>query len=456
MAFHPDYLNNGYFYVNYTRSGGTTRVSRFSVANDPNTADPNSELILLEISQPEWNHNGGCIKFGPDGYLYIGVGDGGGGGDQHGTVGNGQNPQTLLGKLLRIDVDNGTPYGVPASNPFVGNNDVLDEIWALGLRNPWRFSFDSETGDLWIGDVGQNVIEEVDFQPASSTGGENYGWRCYEGNTPYNTSGCGPFNDYTAPAYSYNRVTNDNCSVTGGFVYRGCLNPDLVGDYIYADYCTGIFWSLVSDGQGGWTNTQIANYPGYDISSFGEGVDGELYVVELGGNSSSGGVLYKVSSTTALTVEIEATVNSLSAPAGYASYQWYFNGQIIDGATDQFYDALEDGIYTVEVVNNDDCTILSEEYNHTVVSIHNIASLESFYVNPNPFEDELEISIEVNEPTNFSLKLMDLDGKVILNEAYEIQAVFNKVLNLENLPAAVYFLSLESESGKVVERIVKK
>ena len=163
LAFHPDYETNGYFYVNYTISNGDTRVSRFSVANDPNTADPGSEMVILEVDQPEWNHNGGCLKFGPDGYLYIGVGDGGGFNDNHGPIGNGQNTQTLLGKMLRIDVDNGTPYSIPASNPFVGNDNVLDEIWAIGLRNPWRFSFDSETGDLWIGDVGQNIWEEIDF-----------------------------------------------------------------------------------------------------------------------------------------------------------------------------------------------------------------------------------------------------------------------------------------------------
>ncbi len=448
LAFHPDYVNNGYFYVNYTRSDGDTRISRFTVANDPNTADPGSELILMEVAQPYWNHDGGCLKFGPDGFLYIGLGDGGSGGDPGNRA---QNPQVLLGKMLRIDVDNGTPYGIPASNPFVGNNDVLDEIWALGLRNPWRFSFDSETNDLWIGDVGQNVWEEIDFQPANSTGGENYGWRCYEGDAVYNNSGCGPAGDYVFPVLDYSHGNFEHCSVTGGYVYRGCNNPDLVGHYIYADYCSGVFWSIVPDGLGGWTNTQVANYPGYDISTFGEDVHGELYAARLGN-----GRIYKISSTTVVTIEISAEVNVLTAPSGYVSYQWYFDDVIIDGATGETYDAEETGIYTVEVTTDDGCTFISELYGHTLVGINEISSLQAFYVSPNPFENELEISISVNEPSVFTLKLLDLEGKKLLEENFSVSTSFSKIFNLEKLPTAVYFLSLETEKGKVVKRIVKK
>ncbi len=450
LAFHPDYVTNGYFYVNYTKLNGDTRISRFSVANDPNTADPNSEVVIMEVDQPEWNHNGGCLKFGPDGYLYIGLGDGGGGGDNHGAIGNGQNTQTLLGKMLRIDVDNGTPYSIPASNPFVGNNDVLDEIWAIGLRNPWRYSFDSETGDLWIGDVGQGVWEEIDFQLASSTGGENYGWRCYEGTHDYNGN-CGSAVDFVEPIHDYNHSGNPiDCSVTGGFVYRGCNNPDFVGHYIYVDYCSGRFWSIVSDGSGGWTKTQVANYSGYDISSFGEDVNGELYVARL-----TQGRIYKISSTTAITVEITAAINVLTAPSGYLTYQWYLDGVIIDGAINETYDAMDSGVYTVEVTT-DDCTFVSEDLEHSLVGIKDIPTLESFKISPNPFDNELKVTIEVSEPTALTLKLLDLDGKKILEESYSISASFNKVLNLEKLPAAVYFLSLESENGKVIERIVKK
>ena len=453
LTFHPDYANNGYFYVNYTKLNGDSRISRFSVASDPNTADPGSEVVILEVDQPQWNHNGGCLKFGPDGYLYIGFGDGGGSNDDnHGPIGNGQNTQTLLGKMLRIDIDNGTPYSIPASNPFVGNDDVLDEIWAIGLRNPWRYSFDSETGDLWIGDVGQNVWEEIDFQSADSEGGENYGWRCYEGTDTFPSNNCGSAVDFVDPVHDYNHSGNPtDCSVTGGFVYRGCNNPDFLGHYIYTDYCSGRFWSIVSDGQGGWTKTQIADYGGYDISTFGEDINGELYAARL-----TQGRIYKVSSTTAITVEITTDVNNLMAPAGYTTYQWYLDGNIIDGATSQTHDADATGIYTVEVTADNGCTFTSDQYGHTLVGIYNIPSLQAFQISPNPFDNEFEVAMEVNEKTELTLKLIDLDGKKILEEKITVSDSFKKVINLEDLPSAVYFLSLETENGKAVERIVKK
>jgi len=194
LVFHPNYATNGFFYVNYTRNDGDTRISRFNVSRtDPNNAVPTSEMVLLTISQLFGNHNGGDLNFGPDGYLYIGLGDGGSGGDPQN---NAQDSSTYLGKMLRIDVDGGSPYAIPSGNPFVSYSSTLDEIWAFGLRNPWRFSFDRLTGDLWIADVGQNVLEEINFQPANSGGGENYGWRCYEGNSLFNGSDCEPMADY--------------------------------------------------------------------------------------------------------------------------------------------------------------------------------------------------------------------------------------------------------------------
>ena len=187
LAFHPNYASNGYFYVNYTATNGNTNISRFTVSANPDVANANSEVILLTVSQPYNNHNGGGIKFGPDGYLYIGMGDGGSGGDPGNRA---QNTTNLLGKMLRIDVDGGSPYSIPVDNPFVNNGSVSNEIWAIGVRNPWRFSFDRQTGDLWIADVGQGDWEEINMQPAASNGGENYGWRCYEGNIAFETAGC--------------------------------------------------------------------------------------------------------------------------------------------------------------------------------------------------------------------------------------------------------------------------
>ena len=282
LAFHPDFAQNGFFYVNYTNASGHTRISRFT-ANPGNsdTANPDSELVLLAVNQPFSNHNAGDLNFGPDGFLYFGLGDGGSGGDPQNYS---QNRQSLLGKMIRIDVNSGSPYGIPSSNPFVNDPATLDEIWAVGLRNPWRFSFDRLTGDMWIADVGQNAWEEIDFQPAGSPGGMNYGWRCYEGNAAYNTSGCQGISSYTAPIHVYANSFTNGCSVTGGFVYRGTEFPDLYGHYIYTDYCSGKIWSLTSGANGAWTNRLLLQGATNSYVSFGENRHGELFLLTLGGN----------------------------------------------------------------------------------------------------------------------------------------------------------------------------
>jgi len=295
LAFHPDYLNNGQFFVNYTNNSGNTVVARYTVDGDPatdNTADPGSATILLSVFQPEGNHNGGWLGFGPnDGYLYIGLGDGGGANDMHGFPGNGQSLNTLLGKMLRINVDSGSPYSVPPDNPFVGVSGE-DEIWAYGLRNPWRNAFDSETGDLYIADVGQFSIEEINFQPANSDGGENYGWRCMEGNSCTGNGGCTCFAaSLTDPVHTYTHAFG--CSNTGGEVYRGCSLPDLDGTYFFADYCTARIWSFRYDG--GVTDfeertSELAPGGGLSINnvtSFGRDGYGEVYIVDQGSSSSN-------------------------------------------------------------------------------------------------------------------------------------------------------------------------
>lgn len=267
LAFHPDYEQNGYFYVNYTGSGGDTRISRFHA--DGNTADPNSELVLLTIEQPYENHNGGAVAFGADGYLYLGLGDGGLAGDPHK---NGQNTETLLGKILRIDINNGDPYVVPSDNPF-GN-----EVWAYGLRNPWKISFDRANGDLWIGDVGQGEWEEIDYFPAGSVGGANYGWSIMEGNHDYDGE---PQPGLLLPVTEYSHSSGDGCSVTGGYVYRGSM-PEWNGIYIYGDYCSGKVWGLFQS-NGAWQN-QLLFQMGVTITSFGEDEAGELYLASDNGN----------------------------------------------------------------------------------------------------------------------------------------------------------------------------
>ncbi|MCP5094031.1 MAG: glucose dehydrogenase [Chloroflexi bacterium] len=276
VAFHPNYVENGRFFVNYSNHGGSTVIARYQVNTDnPNQAVYDSEIILMTIGQPYNNHNGGQLQFGPDGYLYIGMGDGGSADDPDN---NGQNPSTLLGTLLRIDVnyEDGTNfYAVPSTNPFVNNDAVRNEIWATGLRNPWRFSFDRTTGDLFIADVGQLTYEEVHFQSANSTGGENYGWNILEGLHCFNATDC----DTTGlelPIFEYDHASG--CSITGGYIYRGEAFPELWGNYFVADYCVGNIWSLIPQADGTWLSTLSTN-AGTQISSFGEDVHGEVYLL---------------------------------------------------------------------------------------------------------------------------------------------------------------------------------
>ena len=280
LAFHPEYQTNGRFFVHYSNSSGDTQISEFSVStSNPGIANPNSEVMLLTVSQPFSNHNGGTIAFGPqDGYLYIGLGDGGGGGD---TDNNAQNPTLLIGKLLRIDIDaqsGGNNYSIPSDNPFIGDPNTRDEIWATGLRNPFRFTMDPETNSIWIGDVGQNAREEVNRANLSQAG-LNYGWRCYEGNAPFNTSGCPDESELTFPVFDYS--WNGGGSVIGGYVYRGSEWADLYDQYIFADIdgmistLNTINLSYINQGQ----------FPGTWVG-FGEDIYRELYIVNLGGSIS--------------------------------------------------------------------------------------------------------------------------------------------------------------------------
>ena len=304
LAFHPNYPSDGYFYVNYTESAtppgdcpnnadcdSNTVIARYSVsAGDPDLADPDSEVRLLVINQDYSNHNAGNILFGPDGYLYIGLGDGGSGGDPQNRA---QSMNSLLGKMLRIDVDGGGfpsdcgsvgNYGIPQNNPFRdGAGGDCDEIWALGLRNPWRWSFDRDTGDMYIGDVGQNIWEEIDYEPWNSTGALNFGWRCYEGNHTYNTNGCGAQGQYEFPIVEYDQRISNRAAVTGGYVYRGPTIGALQGWYVFADYNSGEVWFTAPNSQGGWS-TQLWQDVNLVVSSFGEDESGELYVVNLSGS----------------------------------------------------------------------------------------------------------------------------------------------------------------------------
>lgn len=298
LAFHPQYASNGHFYVNYTNLSGATTIARYTVSGNPDVADPGSAAILLVVPQPYPNHNGGTIAFGPhDGYLYVGLGDGGSFGDPGDRA---QNDGVLLGKMLRLDVDGGVPYAIPPDNPFVGSGDPLDEIWAKGLRNPYRFCFDRVTGDLYIADVGQNEWEELNFQSAAGSGGENYGWRLMEGSHCYNPPANCIVPGLTMPVHEYGH--DIGCSITGGAVYRGSALPAIYGHYFFADYCGNQIWSVRIEGGAvvafeEWT-TILAPGGGLDIaniSAIGEDGRGELYIVDRSGDRQ--GEIYKIVSS---------------------------------------------------------------------------------------------------------------------------------------------------------------
>ena len=287
IAFHPDYDTNGFFFVHYSDTSDASVVARYTVSKDPDVADPASGVILITVAQTTTIHRGGQIQFGPDGYLYIGYGDGG---PQTDTNCNSQTGDRFQGKMLRIDVDQNvsTPphYGIPGDNPFGGKGEPAAEVWALGLRQPWRFSFDRLTGDLYIADVGQNTREEIDFQPASSDGGENYGWRIMEGTTchdpdpidpscPAQTASCDD-PSYTLPILEYATGVDGNCSITGGYVYRGPNISMLTGRYLYGDWCSGRLWAADNSG-GPWTTEEL-DISLTNIVTFGEDQDGELYL----------------------------------------------------------------------------------------------------------------------------------------------------------------------------------
>lgn len=309
LAFDPKYATNGFFYVYYITKQNNSSVSRFKVKKtDPNVANPASEKVLLTIPQTYPNHVGGCLRFGPDGFLYIGLGDGdaAGSGD---PLNYAQNPSLLQGKMLRIKPKIDGTYAIPASNPFKDSANYRKEIWAIGLRNPWRFSFDPVTGALFIGDVGEGSWEEVDLQKAGSKGGENYGWRCYESNYEVNTSGCKPKAKYKFPVYEYPHSTNyGDCAITGGFIYRGKKYPDLYGKYFFTDFCSGVIRSLTFKGTTvTGVKEELKSGLMYTLTSFGEDYKHELYVV-----NSAGGSVHKIVSAAALTSGADNLVAALT------------------------------------------------------------------------------------------------------------------------------------------------
>lgn len=457
LAFHPAYSVNGYFYVNYTDLSGNTRISRFTRnASNVNLADAASEFNILTVSQPQANHNGGSLKFGPDGYLYIALGDGG---VPPNGSNNAQNPMSLLGKILRIDVDAASPYAIPPDNPYVGNSNYAPEIWAMGVRNPWKFSFDRLNGDIWIADVGDG-IEELNYEPAG-TPGRNYGWPCHEGmNTSYASGGfCNSLSGATLPIFDYNHTstTPGACSIIGGYRYRGARYGSLFGQYIFADWCSGEVW-LTERNNNVWnTVSQGQVLTSYVIWSFGEDVNGDLYAVM----GSWWGEIQRigVSNSCAPAAFIYGS-DSVQGPAnlqaGFASglqYQWLFNGNFIPGANSVNYYATQSGDYSVIVTDpSGNCSDTSMFVNVEVttdISDGGVDANSDVIIFPNPANDRISIVPSGNQL--YSYRLIDVSGRVLVNGS----TAGKLDIDITYLSSGIYFTEIFFEGSCEVIRLVK-
>lgn len=442
LAFPPDYATSGKFYVHYTAGtgAGTSRVSRFTVTSDPNVADPASEEILYTVTQPYTNHNGGDLNFGPDGMLYVGFGDGGSGGDPQA---NAQNMSTPLGKIIRLDVSGATGWAVPADNPFANANpaDTLPEIFASGLRNPWRWGFDAQTGDVWIGDVGQNAVEELDYWPAGDLSGPNFGWRCYEATSVYNTAGCQPASFYVPPVAFHPQANQGWCSIIGGRVYRGPSYWRIAGHHIYTDYCGGQFYSLRPDEFGGWTRTQVLASGVTGWSVIGENSSNELF----GGNNSNGR-LYRIKELCTELAPVIAQdgteLNSTSA----LGYQWYLGNTPVANATSQTFTPTANGSYRVLANTQAGCQLFS---NAIEVFNTGVDAMQAAGVSVRPVPADAAIFID-GAAQGTAIELLDAQGRLVRSAAQE--AAGQVTLNTVKLPSGLYTVRLIARDGRVILR----
>lgn len=456
LAFSPDYENDGYFFVNYTRieSGVRyTRISRFSV--NPDNADaalPGSEVEVLEFVQDFANHNGGQIEFGPDGYLYIATGDGGSGGDPNNRS---QDIQSFLGKMLRIDVST-LPYSIPDDNPFAFDDFGLDEIWAYGLRNPWKFAFDEVTGDLYIADVGQSDREEVNFAAAGEPGGKNFGWRCYEGNIPFNLAGCNA-PDYVFPIMDYvygNQGNGFRCSITGGRVYNGETYGNLQGKYIATDYCSGEYWILWQEDEE-WQVYLSPDNLVINLVAFGADIHGELYAVRGGNN----GQVYKVSEACSL-LEVEITMNEandLVVDVEAQEYTWFLDGNEIETTTAPSLTPAVEGVYSVVALTANGCSVTSPGFPVTSLST-NAHEVHKLVLYPNPAQMELRIMLDetMRHASQLHVEVFSVDGRLVHSANASTPGAGGIALAVAHLPKGYYILKIQSDAHMASGAFVKE
>lgn len=438
LAFDPDFNTNRTFYVNYTNNNNNTVVASYKTYTDSLVGDPTTATILKTIDQPFTNHNGGQIRFGPDDYLYIGMGDGGSAGDPGNRS---QDPQELLGKMLRYQA-NADELTIPSDNPFVGDTTTLDDIWAIGLRNPWRFSFDMDNGNLWIGDVGQNMYEEVNYQSSSSTGGENWGWRCREGLHPYNSLNCGPASDYDDPIFEYDHSGN-NCSITGGFVYRGSDSELLNGVYLGIDYCSGYLFGYRMNEAEDDITYDFGDF-GFGFTCFGQDAEGEMYVAK------SDGTLYKISDPCHTQIPLLSfSTDSLIVEEG-VNYYWFFNDEEILDWNQNILIPTELGNYYCIVENEFGCDVMSNTIDINSLSVSSSFTSE-FSVYPNPFTDVINISGLSNQIVQISL--FSISGKKL----WSILSSKTENINLpSSLKSGSYILQLEDDKKNKYSQLIFK
>ncbi|MFN0037514.1 MAG: PQQ-dependent sugar dehydrogenase [Saprospiraceae bacterium] len=456
LAFSPNYKSDGYFFVNFVggTGNGFTEIARFSVdPADSSKALVNSKLTLLKFDQPGTTHNGGNMMFGKDGYLYISQGDGGGGN-------NSQNNNTYHAKILRIDPFNGTPYAIPPDNPLFGQANVKQEIWSTGLRNPWRCSFDQMTGDLWIADVGQDSMEEIDFQPHNFTGLANYGWRCYEATIPYLLNGCGPVSDYVFPVYSYRHSTQNGCSVTGGYVYRGTQYPNLYGKYIFTDACSGRIWAIRQPMPGVFETDILGNFLNFNFVTFGEDNKGELYIGGFKLMQAGTGRIWRLTDTSSCpTVHILNLPDSLcntdpplglmaDVPGGTFTVAGVAS-EVLDPS--QLFIATYPVVYTYTDANG--CTSADTQLVVIKSCVNGVSApskILEFSIYPNPNKGDFEIRLESFSGAGaVTVSLFDNAGKLLKQQS--VSGSQKILFTGAPLAPGVYFVEIKNRNGKAVK-----
>lgn len=445
MAFDPDYANNGFFYLNYTANvgpNGATRISRFRVSADPNVAINNSEEILLELPQPGSIHKGGDLEFGTDGYLYVALGDGGDAGDPNNY---GQDATNLFGTILRIKPEPDSTYSIPPDNPFVDDTTGRrPEIWAYGLRNPYRIGLDPLTNDLWIGDVGQEFWEELDFWPGNVNTAPNFGWSCYEGFAPFLPERCAPEDELVDPLLAFAHFVNggNSCAIIGGEVYRGVKYPRMQGKFFYSDFCNGDIRMIQPDGQGGWVDSLGVASGLFSVSDISADHEGELFIV-----SRSNQRVYKIKDKCPRPAPVITSDGAELTSTEADTYAWSYNDEPIPNANSATLTAFASGFYTVQITYGNGCTGTSEPYLYLTTGLAGAEAAQVLLM-PVPANSSVDL-VRGAQQGAWTVELRDLSGRLLGTHAWVGERT---TIDLGALPEATYVVRAVDASGTQVMR----